>query len=318
MRFWDLHCDTITECRKNGYSLRENTLHLDLRRGKAFDAWVQTYAIWIPDTLRGDAAWRYYLDHYAFFCRETDGNGVAFCRNAAEIGDALQKNVPAALLAVEGGAVLGGDLEKLRRLSADGVRILTLTWNAENELGFGCQSCGGRLKPFGRDVLRAMQTLPMLPDVSHLDRTGFYDVLEHTVRPVLASHSTSASVLAQTRLDGEDKRFSLRRVLDDDQIRALSAHGGLIGLNFCGSFLGDPGDDGMEAALRHANRILEIGGADVLAIGSDFDGCTMHPAMSGVQYIPSLYAYFRQNGLDDTVCQKIFFGNAWQFFKNVL
>ena len=135
---------------------------------------------------------------------------------------------------------------------------------------------------------------------------------------MLASHSTSASVLDRTRKESEDKAFSLRRALDDDQIRALSRHGGLIGLNFCGSFLGDKGDDGMAAALRHAEHILELGGEDILAIGSDFDGCTMHPELSGIECIPRLYDYFMQNGLHSEICEKIFFENAWQFFKNVL
>ena len=112
--------------------------------------------------------------------------------------------------------------------------------------------------------------------------------------------------------------FSIRRALTDDQIRALSAHGGLIGLNFCGSFLGDPGDDGAEAAIRHAAHIVELGGEDVLAIGSDFNGCTMHPELSGIEKMPALYDAFLQAGFGRTLCEKIFFGNGLHFFKSML
>ncbi len=318
MRFLDLHCDTITECLAQNYSLRENPLHLDARRANCFDAWVQVFAIWIPDTLRGADAWRYFEANETFFKEQMRLCDMPHCTRFSELTQALSSKRKAAILAVEGGAVLGGETERVDEIFRRGVRILTLTWNAENELGYGCQSRGGHLKPFGRDVLRRMNDLGLIADVSHLDRTGFYDVLERSDRPVLASHSTSEAVLDKTRTDSDDKRFSMRRALSDDQIRALSSHGGLIGLNFCGSFLGDPGDDGVQAALRHAAHILEQGGEDVLAIGSDFDGCTMHPALSGVDRIPSLKEAFLQNGFGHALCEKIFFENGLHFFKSML
>ena len=318
MRFFDLHCDTVTECFKAGFGLMDNPLHLDLSRGSAYDTWVQTFAVWIPDTLRGDAAWEYFLQNADFFRKEAEKNSLPICETADDLIAAAEQNSAAALFAVEGGAVLGGKLDRLATLRDMGVRILTLTWNGENELAYGCQTSGGGLKPFGVQALREMEKLGVCPDVSHLHPDGFWDVLDKYDRPVLATHSTSAVVLRRCRTDSEDTFFSLRRALLDDQIRALSAHGGLIGLNLCGSFLGDPGDDGMQAALRHALHIIETGGEDILAVGSDFDGCTIHPDMAGVEKMRDLYAFFRDNGVSETVCEKIFFENAFQFFKNVL
>ena len=318
MRYLDLHCDTITQCRTKGFSLSGNPLHLDAQRASVFDAWVQVFAVWIPDTLRGEQAWSYFESNAAFYVQQTQACGLRCCGGSDDLEQAISSETPAAILAVEGGAVLGGKLERVDELYRRGVRILTLTWNAENELGFGCQSAGGHLKPFGKDVLRRMNALGMIADVSHLDRTGFYDVLERTHRPVLASHSTSEAVLRRTRTDSEDKAFSMRRALDDDQIRALAAHGGIIGLNFCGSFLGDPGDDGIDAALRHAAHIIELGGEDILAIGSDFDGCTMHSELSGIEKMPALYDAFMKYGFGRVLCEKIFFENGLHFFKSML
>ncbi|MBR5619782.1 MAG: membrane dipeptidase [Clostridia bacterium] len=318
MRFLDLHCDTVTECLAQGFSLSDNPLHLDVRRASCFDTWIQTFAIWIPDTLRGKDAWAYFERNYDFYLQQTDLCGLTRCVRYADMERVVSEGGFASILAVEGGAVLGGMLERTDELYRRGVRILTLTWNAENELGFGCQSEGGHLKPFGRDVLRRMDALGMIADVSHLDRIGFYDVLEQTARHVLASHSTSEAVLRSTRRESVDSRFSKRRALSDDQIRALSAHGGLIGLNFCGSFLGDPGDDGIQAAIRHAAHILELGGEDILAIGSDFDGCPMHADLSGIEKIPALYEAFLQSGFGSALCEKLFFRNGLHFFKNML
>lgn len=318
MRFFDLHCDTVTECLARGESMLQNTMHLDFARGKVFERWVQTLAIWIPDTLRGADAWAYFLRNYDFFSRSCEAESVALIRTAADLQRVDSNGCAAAVLAVEGGAVLGGSIERLYDLYERGVRLMTLTWNGENELGFGCQSQGGHLKPFGRQVVSAMEKMHMIIDVSHLDRVGFYDVLEMVGCPVLASHSTSAAVLERTRADSTDKVFSMRRALDNRQIETLRDCGGLIGLNFCGSFLGDPGDDGRQAALRHASHIVEIGGENILSIGSDFDGCDMHPELSGIEKIPVLYDYFLQNGFGQALCDKIFFRNSLHFFKNML
>lgn len=316
MQFFDLHCDTITECYKNGAHLKQNNLHLDIERGSCFEKWVQCFAIWIPDSLRGDEAWNYFERNFEFFLSESGNSDVLFCKSAEDLSGS--ESSCSALLSVEGGAVLTGEIEKLEVLYNYGVRLLTLTWNAENELGFGCQSGDGHLKPFGKDVVREMEKQHMIVDVSHLNRTGFYDVLSVTDAPIVASHSTSATVLKNTRVDSEDKTFALNRALEDDQIRALSERKGLIGLNFCGSFLGDVGKDGFEAAIRHADHILNLGGEDILAIGSDYDGCTMAKELSGIENIPNLYDYFAKNGFGKTLSDKIFFDNAFQFTKSVL
>lgn len=315
MRFFDLHCDTVTECVKQGKSLSENDLHISLNRGKCFDAWAQTFAIWIPDELRGQDAWNYFERNYAFY-RDAD---VAFCADAQQLDFALSGERCAAVLAVEGGAVLMGQMEKLPQIYDRGVRMLTLTWNGENELAFGCQSGkDAPLKPFGKEVVREMEKLHMAVDVSHLCRKGFYDVLEQTSGSVLASHSTCADLLQTMREPCGDREYCVRRALTDDQIRALSQHGGIVGLNFCSRFLGGTDMGSMDAALRHACRFLELGGEDFLAIGSDFDGCGIHADMDRIEKIPQLYTYFAENGLGKSLCDKIFFKNALQFMKSML
>ena len=162
-----------------------------------------------------------------------------------------------------------------------------------------------------------MERLNIVADVSHLNTAGFYDAVSSGAR-VIASHSNSKSVLEKTRKDSEDKFFSCRRNLDDNQIKVLVEHGGLIGLNFCKSFLGDEGDDGFEAVYRHMAHILDLGGENVLAIGSDFDGCEISPELDSVDKIPNLYSFLSEKGVDKPLLEKIFFENAENFFKTVL
>ena len=199
-----------------------------------------------------------------------------------------------------------------------GVKLITLTWNDENEVGYGCQSGSDLgLKPLGKLLLSGMEKLNIVADVSHLNRAGFYDVISSDVS-VVASHSCSGSVLQRTRKESEDKLFSCRRNLTDEQIKLLIERNSLIGINFCRSFLGDYGDDGFEAAFRHIAHILELGGENVLAIGSDFDGCEINPELSGIDKMPAFRQFLLDNGLNEILIEKIFYGNAYNFFKNVL
>ncbi|MBR2731769.1 MAG: membrane dipeptidase [Clostridia bacterium] len=319
MKLFDLHCDTVSECLRQGIPLRDGAQHINLCKGECLDAWAQCFAIWVSDELRGEAALDYSLRVAEHFAREAAENAekIKLCKTSAQVLAAFGRGQCAAILTLEGASPLaapGG----LDRLDALGVKLVTLTWNDENEFGFGCQS--GRedgLKPAGKTLLRALAARGIVADVSHLNRAGFYDALESEAA-VIASHSNCEQVLRATRAPGEDRFFSCRRSLNDDQIRALIDRGGLIGLNFCRSFLGDPGDDGPEAVLRHAAHILELGGENALAIGSDFDGCEIHPDLAGVDRMPALRAYLAAHGLDAALLDRIFFENAAKFFKNVL
>ena len=319
MKLFDLHCDTAGECLRQGITLRDGAQHINLCKGKCLDTWAQCFAVWIPDELRGADALAYFLRVAENFRRELDANAgiIRQCKTFPEMEAALTQGKCAAILTLEGASPLAvpGGLDQLDTL---GVKLVTLTWNDENEFGFGCQSGSENgLKPAGKALLRALAARGIIVDVSHLNRAGFYDVLESEAA-VAASHSDCERVLLDTCRESEDRFFSCRRSLNDDQIRALIDRGGLIGLNFCRSFLGDPGDDGMEAVLRHAAHILDLGGERTLAIGSDFDGCDIHPALAGVDRMPDLRAFLAAHGFDAPLLERIFFENAMNFFKKVL
>lgn len=146
MRLFDLHCDTIGECWKQKKDLFENNLHLSLQRGSAYAPWRQVFAVFIPDSCRGEAAWNYFQGIYDDFLHqlETHKDAVSFCRTSDELARAEREGKCAAILSVEGGAVLGGRLDRIQKLHAMGVRLITLTWNGANELGCGCgKRCAG-------------------------------------------------------------------------------------------------------------------------------------------------------------------------------
>ncbi len=222
---------------------------------------------------------------------------------AAEKKDSRVK----AILAVEGGAALGGKIDGLYNLYERGVKILTLTWNAENELGFGANCKDGGLKQFGKEVLKRMEALNMVADVSHLNQRGFFDVAENTEKAFIASHSNADIV---------DNEFGRRRNLTNEQIAVIKDRGGLIGLNFCKDFFDVDGKTGADALKRHIDYLLERGCENVLALGVDFDGCTVTEGVSGIESMEGVYNDLLKSGYSESLINNIFYNNAERFFRS--
>lgn len=320
MKLFDLHCDTAGECAARQLPLFDNNLQLNIRKGKVLDSWAQLFAVWIPDNLRGRAAEEYFDGVYEYFISQIGQNAcnISLCKTLEDMNSALASKKCAAFLTMEGGSAAVGE-GRLEWLKSIGVKLITLTWNGVNELGCGAvtgEEIG--LTPQGRRVARELSRLNIIADVSHLNRKGFFELMSLSDGPVIASHSDCAAVLRTCRSNSLDKEISVRRSLDDEQIRLLIERKSLIGINLCRSFLGDKGDDGFEAVRRHMEHILDLGGESILALGSDFDGCDINPELDSIDKIGHLCDYLLSKGLSSGLLGRIFFDNAHNFFKNVL
>ena len=276
MKFFDLHCDTITECYNQNKSLK---------KGSFLEKWTQVFAIWLPDEIRGNDAEIYYENVLAKYRSEI--------KNAENVKP---------VLAVEGGAVLNGKLENTEKLYNDGVKILTLTWNGDNEIASGCFSEEDKgLTSFGKEAVKEMTKRKIIPDVSHLGEKSFYDLCEETDFPFIASHSDSFSINPHVRN------------LKDEQIKIIVERKGLIGLNFYNKFLGQ--GSAVEMLVKHADYILNLGAEDVLCMGSDFDGCSIDEELKGIEKMESLYHVFI-NRFGEKLTDKIFYENANEYLLN--
>ena len=311
MKFFDLHCDTAYECvtRKAGNDLDKGAWHLSLDRGSCFDAWHQIFAVFMPDELRGDAAVAHYrkVRDYIYRQLELFPGRFGLCRDAQGLDNSERTGFCGAILSVEGGSAVAGSLDNLRALYDDGVRLMTLTWNAENELGHGVGSpVGGGLSEFGRSAVALMNELGMIVDVSHLSDAGFADVAELSAKPFVASHSCSRRLCPH------------RRNLTDEMFGVIRDKGGLVGINFCREFLEANGDATAEHILAHTEHFLSLGGEKVVCMGSDFDGTDMPDGVTGIESIPALYERFLKANYPESLVEDIFFGNAKQFFSAAL
>lgn len=291
MRCFDLHCDTLTECCKRGLTLGSPGTQWQLRAARAFERYVQVFAIFIPDTLRGAQAVAYFQKNLRFF-QEQKGR--------------LAGVHP--LLSVEGGSVLAGSLERVALLCRAGVRLLTLTWNGDNEIGSGVRGSGGGLTTFGKRLLPALEEAGIYADLSHLNEVGFWEVARLSRQPLLASHSNARAICNHPRN------------LTDAQFCAIRDSGGLVGLNFYRYFISEDGANaGWDGLWRHIAHFLALGGEQVLALGGDLDGAAedphgMAPGLDGNHHLPGLYEYLSHR-LDKSILNRLFYENASRFFS---
>ena len=214
----------------------------------------------------------------------------------------------AAVLHLEGAEPIGPGLEELEVLHAAGMRSLGLVWSRPNAFatgvpfGFpGSPDQGPGLSDAGRELVRACSELRILIDLSHLNARGFWDVAELSPAPLVASHSGAHALCPSPRN------------LDDDQLRAIGASGGLVGINFHVGFLRADGADDADTPLStiaaHAAHVAELAGVDAVALGSDFDGATMPAPLGDVTGLPALLDALRAAGFAEADLVKVAHGN---------
>lgn len=311
MKVFDLHCDTAFTCATelSGVDIFKGALHLSLDRGASFDAWHQVFAVFMPDEFRGEAAVAHYEKVLAWINKQAElfPERFVICKNSEELAAAEKPGVCGAVISVEGGSALAGDIERVETLYNDGVRLLTLTWNDENELGYGSRSKEqGHLKPFGKQAVAKMNELGIIVDVSHLSDKGFWDVCEISSKPFVASHSCARALCNHPRN------------ITKEMFLAVKERDGLVGINFYNAFLKEDCCADIDDIISHIEYFLMLGGEDTICLGSDFDGADMPNGVSGIESMPLLYERMLKLKFPEEVCRKIFFENCRKFFSKAM
>lgn len=303
---FDLHCDTVTELLgrdlKNGVSLRKNSLHIDLERGAKLPGYCQCFAFWsttdipLPKGIKPeDIFWR----EISILQDELDKNSdlIRQARSGQDVRKNLADGKISAIFTLEGPAGIGFEPGKLEKLYNLGFRISTLGWNEKNCLT-GSHVTGGGLTKRGREYIKECQRLGILVDVSHISDEAFWQIMDITERPVIATHSNSRSVFGESRN------------LTDDMFKTICATGGVAGLNLYDGFIGE--NSTIDMACDHIFRFLELDPDGThIALGGDLDGCEKLPdRMDGIQDYPKLARRLLERGLDERCVHNIFWNNA--------
>ena len=318
MRLIDMHCDTLSYLMNDeGISLMENRLCIDVQKMRKAESMAQIFACFIyKENFPGDGG---YDDAYTYALKMIERGKSAFAEVSGEMKlihsyeELMQCSAQekiGAFLTIEEGGILNGRMERLEELYQKGIRLITLTWNYENCIGYpnsrDSQVMKEGLKPFGMEVIEKMNDLGMIVDVSHLSDGGFWDVMKRSRKPVVASHSNARSICNHPRN------------LSDEMIKALSQQGGVAGLNLYPYFLHKSGKTCATQMAEHVAHMYAIGGEDVIAIGTDFDG--YDEGESEVTHMGQMELVFeaiKKRGFSERQMEKFWHGNVLRVLQEV-
>ncbi len=322
MKVVDMHCDTIgalyeAEQRGEPVSLLENGLHLDLKKMEKGDYFLQNFALFV-DLGHTDEPFKTCVSMADLFYREMEKNRdrIAPVTTWKEMEENWRQGKMSALLTLEEGEVCEGNPAFLRTLYRLGARMMTLTWNYENSLawpgkGGGVPETERGLKQRGFEVLEEMESLGMIVDVSHLSDAGILDVLKAAKKPFVASHSDARSLASHSRN------------LTDEMIRGIAEKGGVIGINYCCSFLEDI-PEGQKPVSRiariidHMKHIRQVGGIGCLGLGSDYDGITGELELPTAAALPRLAEAMEEAGFTASEVEDVFYRNVLGLYRELL
>lgn len=340
MKIADMHCDTISEIwesrkqsvSQNGGSpqqLSRNDLHIDIRKMKKAGYLLQNFALYI-DLKKGLDPFEYVLELIDVFREEMgkNKNDIGVIKTYDEILANERQGKMSALMTIEEGGCCKGEIGNLERLYQLGARMMTLTWNYPNELaspnlfikgaekgstlkndeGFNLFDSSRGVTEKGFFFIQRMEELGMIIDVSHLSDAGFWDIVQHTKKPFVASHSNARALCGHCRN------------LTDDMIRAVAGRGGVIGLNFYGCFLNETNDSHSRVArmAAHARHMLNVGGSGCLGLGSDFDGISGELEIQDCSQMQKLVDGLERAHFTGTEIENILWRNVMRVYREML
>ena len=307
MKYIDLHCDTAYRMIKENLSINDDACKVNIEKLKKGGALAQTFAFFV-DLEEEKDPYDAFTSMYNNFIKEVDKNKdkIEIVRNRDELKQCNNNGKIGAFLSIEEGEVLKGDVSKVLDVYEKGIRMLTLTWNYENSIGYPNVNFKYKdkgLKEKGIEIVNEMERVGIIPDCSHLSDGGFYDLSKICKKPFIATHSNARAIKNHPRN------------LTDDMIKILSNKGGVMGLNFCSDFVAEDDITKVSKIAKHAKHIKNIGGIDVLSIGSDFDGIENEVEIKDTSEMDKLYYGLKKEGFSDDDIEKVFYKNIIRVLK---
>lgn len=320
MKFIDMHCDTLMPFAfGEPFSISENNKSVDIKRMKKGGSLAQFFAMflmpeasWARRNLTPIGDWEYIDLLSAGFRKGIEENSdiIAFAGNYEDMAANEKAGKMSAFLTIEDGRIIEGKIENLKKVYDMGVRLISLTWNFPNCYGYpnsdDAEVMSKGLTPFGIEAVRIMNDMGMIIDVSHLSDGGFLDVAKYSKVPFVASHSNCRALSPH------------RRNLTDDMIKILGEKGGAAGINFGPEFLNSDitlKDSTVALMCEHMKRMKNLGGIEVVALGSDFDGIGGNLQVDSVDKMHLLFDEMKKVGFTEDEIEQVAYKNAERVIK---
>lgn len=320
----DLHCDTVwrieqARAKREKMHLRKSSFQVDEEKLLAGGYFAQCFAIFTPNKFKNpyEKCLRA-IDLYSEELKKCPSLAPVY--NYADFEKNAKAGKVSAVLTMEDACPIDEDFAKLERLYRLGVRMICLTHNLVNQVGapnYGKFLPDGRpdcltpntrtgLTEFGKSLVKKMNEMGIVVDVSHLSDKGFYEVLEYSNKPIVASHSNARGVCRNVRN------------LSDKMLKKLAENGGVIGINCAKHFLNDDkkkGEKTISCMLEHILYVKKKIGVEHLALGSDFDGIDTDIELENASKMPFLIDALEKAKFTDDEIDCITHKNALRVFK---
>ena len=335
MKVFDGHNDVLSKLRKSGgvraaHSFQSETgNHVDQAKaergglaGGFFALWVEStgggdyeeqmqqehYDVPLPPKVSQEKALQVVLEQTAILLQLQQLGAVQLCTSIDTLKQAIDGEPIAAVLHMEGCEAIDPDFNALDVLHAAGLRSLGPVWSRSNAFGHGVPfrypatpDIGTGLTDAGLELVRRCNSRGIMIDLSHLNLAGFLDVAQHSVHPLVATHSNAHSLCPHARN------------LTDEQLEIIRASGGMVGLNFASAFLRRDGrmlsDVPIEQMLRHLDYLIDALGESGVGLGSDFDGALVPAVIGDSAGLPVLVQAMREHGYGEELVTRVCHGN---------
>ncbi len=287
MRYFDMHCDTLSRCVDEHKNIYDNDFQINLKRLNEIDKAVQFFAAY-TNTFKygGEAAFERFESQFDVFKTVSQYD----CANVTPI------------LTVESLSCINGDIDKIGYLKECGVKVASLNWNGYNGIAGGIGSEEG-ISEFGRDVVKELENCNIVIDVSHLNDRSFFELEKIAKKPFIATHSNAREYCGEPRN------------LTNDQLKIIFERGGIVGLNLYNKFLGER-KNGYDDLMAHIEIMENCGGRAQISLGTDFDGCDTEERFNNVSDMPNFHSYIAEKASTE-YADGVFYDNAASFFADL-
>ncbi len=301
LSLFDLHADTAWAMYQSGQPLGSNSLAVSLDKAQKYGRYIQTMALWTSPKLNDDEGYQHLLQVVQNLKNDPAlQNGEAELCCACPSRDSKKASL---MLSVEDARVLDGRIERVAELADLGVKSVIPMWSGETCIG-GSHNTNVGLTDFGKLAAKEMLSHGMILDISHASIESSKDIFEISAKhhkPVIASHSNAHAVCP------------VSRNLQDWQIDAIVASGGIIGINLFRSFLQEDGDATLDSILRHIEYFLSRGAENTLALGCDMDGADLPDSIPDLSHLDRIAEHLLVHGHSQKLIDALFFENAYRF-----
>ena len=313
MVYIDSHCDTLSKALNEQKDLYQNDLQFSFEQANKVGGGIQVMASFIHTkflTTPNSAFERCNAILNKFKDFQKNNNTNILVKNKNDVRNAINSNEIKVILSIENGAAINGNLNNIDYFYSEGIRIMSITWNDDNDLGCGATTKKDTgLTSLGIEYVKKLSNLNIIIDVSHLSEKSFWDVINTTDKPVVATHSNVYEICNHNRN------------LKDNQIIEIAKRGGMIGVCFYSDFLNVNKKADVRDIVKHMKYIKELAGIDCIGLGSDFDGMKDEEIVNGVENISkidNIMEEMKLQGFSNEEIEKVMWRNWANYFMRNL